>query len=136
MDIPNLNSVSFGEVIWWVLIIVALAMLWRLVSAVQSLANVLKKFEDFKITELPSSAPVAQPQVTAAPAASAIPAAASSNDIPNEIVAVIAAAVDTVMNGPHRILSITPTAGDGFSQSSTAWSAEGRRQIFQSHRVR
>ena len=131
----DISTINFGEIIWWALIVAFLAMLWRLVSSVQDLANVLKKFEDFKITELPPAA-VPAPVVAAVAAPAPVPAA-NSDAIPGEIVAVIAAAVDTVMHGPHRILSITPVGGgQSHAQTSMAWSAEGRRQIFQSHKVR
>jgi len=52
--------------------------------------------------------------------------------IPPEILAVLAAAVVTVLKGPHRIVEIHTAVDDRLQ----AWSLEGRRQIFSSHRVR
>jgi hypothetical protein len=70
------------------------------------------------------------------PAAQAPAPAIADRGIPGEIRAVIAAAVDAVMSGPHRILAISPVGSQDAGQLSLAWSVEGRRQIFQSHRVR
>ena len=136
-------------IIWWIGIVVFFAMLWQMAKSLQSIAvsfrkfeELIKKFESFKITETPTPtvavaapAPVA---VSAAPTASA-PAAANGDSIPAEIVAVIAAAVDSVMAGPHRILSINPVGAIGGPnpfQTSLAWAAEGRRGIFESHKLR
>jgi len=46
-----------------------------------------------------------------------------------EIQAVIAAAVVVILKSPHRIHEVRPAANPNLS----AWSEEGRRQIFQSH---
>lgn len=51
-------------------------------------------------------------------------------EMPTEKIAAIAAAVAVVVRDPHRIVSIRPSGRSGH------WSAEGRRQIFQSHRVK
>jgi Na+-transporting methylmalonyl-CoA/oxaloacetate decarboxylase gamma subunit len=67
-------------------------------------------------------------------AAPARPAASSSPlmgaGIPPEVFAVIAAAVYLELPGMNRIVEIRQTS------SSQIWSMEGRRQIFQSHRLR
>jgi hypothetical protein len=49
--------------------------------------------------------------------------------------AIIAAAVHESVHGPHAILDIR-AATMVHEQSMLAWSVEGRRQIFTSHRVR
>jgi hypothetical protein len=46
------------------------------------------------------------------------------------VVAVVSAAVYVTLGTHHKIISIRPS-GD-----RQAWSAEGRRSIFQSHRIR
>lgn len=51
-----------------------------------------------------------------------------------EIVALIAAAVATVLNRPHRILGVQPTAPA--VAWVNAWAIEGRFQHYSSHRVR
>jgi hypothetical protein len=48
-----------------------------------------------------------------------------------EIAAVIAAAVHLALGPDHRIVEIAPVSVD-----QTPWSMEGRRQIFESHKVR
>jgi hypothetical protein len=64
----------------------------------------------------------------------ALPAAvqSSAQDVPPEIRAAIAAAVVFAVKTPHRILTVTQTHDPRLS----AWSVEGRRQIFHSHTVR
>lgn len=60
-----------------------------------------------------------------------ITASVSSPDghVTPELIAAIAAAVDAALGSPHRIVHIEPTF-------LSAWSAEGRREIFASHRIR
>lgn len=48
-----------------------------------------------------------------------------------EIVAAITAAVVCSVGADHRIVSLVPV-----TQEKMAWSLEGRRQVFQSHKVR
>ncbi|HUL54868.1 MAG TPA: hypothetical protein VLT83_15810 [Opitutaceae bacterium] len=47
------------------------------------------------------------------------------------VVAAIAAAVAVVVRGRHRIVAVHPDA-----EAQHAWSAEGRREIYHSHKVR
>jgi len=47
------------------------------------------------------------------------------------VVAAIAAAVALVIGRPHRIVAVHPDA-----EAQHAWSAEGRREIYHSHKVR
>jgi hypothetical protein len=47
------------------------------------------------------------------------------------ILAAIAAAVAVVVRQPHRIIAVQADSG-----AQRAWSAEGRREIYHSHRVR
>jgi len=54
--------------------------------------------------------------------------------IPPEILAVAAAAAHALFDQPHRIVSIKETQETG--ESALQWSAEGRRLIFSSHRIR
>jgi hypothetical protein len=142
-------DLSLSNIVWWVIFALFFVFFWQIAKAAQSISDTfrkfekfLKKFEDFKITELPPSA--AAPAPVAPPAAPAIAVGApspsapvtASDSVPGEIVAVIAAAVDSVMSGPHRILGITPLGGPNPFQTSLAWAAEGRRHIFQSHKLR
>ncbi len=59
-------------------------------------------------------------------------APAAEPAISREVRAVIAAAVYVSLKGAHRIIEISPVT----TAQTHAWSMEGRRQIFQSHRVR
>lgn len=54
-----------------------------------------------------------------------------SQGISPEVIAAISAAVHTTIKGRARILSVGP-----FCPNRQAWSAEGRRQVFSSHKVR
>lgn len=63
--------------------------------------------------------------------AKAPPAAESTNGVTAEVIAAITAAVHTTIKGPARILSVGPIC-----PNRQAWSAEGRRQVFSSHKVR
>lgn len=53
--------------------------------------------------------------------------------VPSEILAVAAAAVHALFDQPHRIVSIQEKES---GESALQWSAEGRRLIFSSHRIR
>jgi hypothetical protein len=69
-------------------------------------------------------------------AASRKPTAASTGparpqSIPAEILAVAAAAAHALFDKPFRIVSVQET-----DESALQWSAEGRRLIFSSHRIR
>lgn len=47
------------------------------------------------------------------------------------VLAAIAAAVVVAIRQPHRIIAIQPDAG-----TQRAWSAEGRRELYHSHKIR
>jgi Na+-transporting methylmalonyl-CoA/oxaloacetate decarboxylase gamma subunit len=77
--------------------------------------------------------PVAPVVPMAAPApavpAAIVPVPAPITDLPPELVAVIAAAVQLTLRDAYRIHAIVPVAGHD-------WAHEGRRQIFASHQIR
>ena len=58
----------------------------------------------------------------------------SIQGIAPEIVAVVAAAIDAVIDLPFRITTISERRADGTLVS--LWSVEGRRAIFSSHKLR
>jgi len=72
----------------------------------------------------PAPAPLSAP-------AAGVPSAPVAVALDESIVAVIAAAVASVIRHPHRIVAVQPE-----SSAQRAWSAEGRREIYLSHRVR
>lgn len=53
-----------------------------------------------------------------------------------EMFAVIAAAIETVISQPHQIVSISSRSGGAGKPTQTSWSSEGRKEIYQSHRLR
>lgn len=73
----------------------------------------------------------ATPASSAPKAGAPVPAASpAGSGLTPELIAVIAAAVDTALDGrSHRILDISQSA-------STAWSISGRTDIFASHRLK
>ena len=68
---------------------------------------------------------------TTPPFPSSLPTQTTSNAIAQETVAAISAAVHTTLRSRLRILSVGQVSAD-----RQAWSAEGRRQVFASHKVR
>jgi hypothetical protein len=73
-----------------------------------------------------SPAPV-QPIVAAAPAASVV-SHSHEETISPEIVAVIAAAISSFTDSPHRIVSIR--------HQSSSWELAGRQSVLTSHKIR
>lgn len=59
---------------------------------------------------------------------------AGSGGLAPEIIAVIAAALEAVIDTPFRITTISERRADGTLVS--LWSIEGRRAIFSSHHLR
>jgi hypothetical protein len=59
---------------------------------------------------------------------------AAQAKVESEIVAIIAAAVAAVLDGPYRILSVQPLPVP--APHLNVWALEGRTQIFQSHKIR
>ena len=78
------------------------------------------------------SVPAKPAPVQSAPAAAPQPSAGMTP----ELLAVIAAAIHVTLGDTrHRIVSLSPASQVRADQTS-AWSVEGRRQVFQSHKVR
>lgn len=66
-----------------------------------------------------------------APANPAPPVTSAADALDEGVVAAIAAAVALVIRVPHRIVAVHPDYG-----AQHAWSAEGRREIYHSHKIR
>ena len=66
-----------------------------------------------------------------APTQPASPVTSAAAALDEGVVAAIAAAVAVVIRVPHRIVAVQPDSG-----AQHAWSAEGRREIYLSHKVR
>jgi hypothetical protein len=61
-------------------------------------------------------------------------AVAAQTGLESELVAVISAAVATVLGRPYRLVSVQPVAAP--VPHLNVWALEGRTQIFQSHKIR
>lgn len=64
------------------------------------------------------------------------PTVTVAGGISPQLLAVIAAAIDTVIKVPHLIHSIHEVDSTKSQFDAHDWSVEGRRQIFSSHHVR
>jgi len=64
------------------------------------------------------------------------PAPVAAGGISPQLLAVIAAAIDTVIKVPHLIHSIHEVDSKKSHFNAHDWSVEGRRQIFSSHHIR
>ena len=60
--------------------------------------------------------------------------AAVQTSLDSEIVAVISAAVASVLDRPYRLVSVQPALAP--APHFNVWALEGRTQIFQSHKIR
>lgn len=139
----SLWSVSFNGTVGILIALSALAGIW---IAVAMLARLLKRIETLEArlregshagspsASTPSADQRVSASATVAPASQRVSPAAitgSDEDDPS-VIAAITAAVAAVLGGQsYRIVSITPDV-----ERVRAWSSEGRREIYQSHRVR
>ncbi len=115
----------------FLLVMLTLGALWGVTVLLGSFFTRKKpKHEAFKAARVENEDEAEQRRQAIATAAAI--AAITSNPhvkVPPHLVAVITASIHSVLHGrKHRIVSIRP--------SQSHWSAEGRRQIFASHRVR
>jgi len=96
--------------------------------ALVAIAGLRRRVEDLSAPRVPaptSSAPAASPKPTPA-----------RDELTPELIAVIAAAVRVTLGDTrHRIVSLS-SANQIHGDNRSAWSVEGRRQVFQSHVVR
>jgi hypothetical protein len=104
-----------------VLLLGALVYLWLTVNRLREAVRVLEQ------RALPP-APVLPSPAAPAPA---VPAPPAEKTLDVGVLAAIAAAVAVVVRQPHRIIAVQSDSG-----AQRAWSAEGRREIYHSHRVR
>jgi Na+-transporting methylmalonyl-CoA/oxaloacetate decarboxylase gamma subunit len=112
-----LESLRF-QFVGFMIVMLVLTTLWLLIRLVGTVFKAIPK----KAGTLPAEVPTT--------------AGAGDGGPPPEIVAAIAAAVHIVVKEPHRIVSIHPQISTQAAVNMNAWSAEGRRHIFSSHRVR
>jgi hypothetical protein len=103
----------------------AVGMLIMLGALVYLWLTVNRLNRTLRLLEQRTAHPVPSP---ATPAASATPPA---DALEEGVVAAIAAAVALMVRRPHRIVAVHPDA-----EAQHAWSTEGRREIYHSHKVR
>ena len=114
---------TFFDLLQSITTLVLVGLLVYLWLAVQRLHRTVQRLEE----HLGSAPP---PPAAPAPApVSRKPAEAEGMDV--GVLAAIAAAVAVVVRQPHRIIAIQPD-----NSAQRAWSAEGRRELYHSHRIR
>lgn len=128
-DHPGLGQTLLYQSVGLTVVIAALATLWLVVKIIGVGFKYLAPAE-------PAAAPAAAAGHGAAPTPDL--AAAHHPQLDPETVAAMTAAIHFVMGAQWRIVDIREVYhGDsGESARMLAWSVEGRRQIFSSHRVR
>lgn len=116
-----------GQTVGMIVVFSALILIAIVVSIAGKIMVTMEKMRKEK--EAAAFAALAALPVTT-PAPQATPATTTQNGLTPELVAVIAAAVDTALDGQnHRILDIKQSA-------ATAWGLSGRTEIYASHRIR
>lgn len=126
-----------GQILFGFVFVLGVLTLFTLITAAvgkifQNIDSIHSSLYNWLSTWLPKSfvdSIVEQP-ATFATAAAAEPTP-QAEILPPQLVAVIAAAVHASMGEQVRIQSIRSAIG-----TSTTWAAEGRRDIFSSHRIR
>ena len=128
-DNPSTTSVV---VVGFLFVMIVLSLLAAVTSALGAFFIKQAAFDAAKAAKAAEAAAksvAAKPQVAQHQPATAPQASGSDSKEDPALLAVVAAAVHTVMGDrAHRVVSVR-TAGPG-------WAQEGRRQIFSSHRVR
>lgn len=114
-DHPGFGGSVVYQIIGLLVVFTALGLIW--------LALTLVGLWFKRSAAATAKAPAA---VSAAPA----PVPVGAGEIPPEVVAVIAAAVQSTLAGSYRIEAIVPAT------HAQDWAHEGRRRIFASHHVR
>ena len=110
------DDVSY-QLVGFFIVLITLIGLW---IALEIIGSIFRSMEKRRATEA-ASVPI-EDLVVAAP--------------DSEMYAVVAAAIDTFIGQPHQIVSISSDSGAGSKSTQTAWSSEGRKDIYRSHRFR
>jgi Na+-transporting methylmalonyl-CoA/oxaloacetate decarboxylase gamma subunit len=118
-DQPSLAEILQFQLTGLLVVLAALALLWIFL---ETTGAVFRRIER------------AKPEAAGEKA----PATGKPGEIPAAHVAILAAAIHEAVGSAHTILGIREvhTSDELQNAQLLAWSAEGRRQIFSSHRVR
>lgn len=129
-DRPSTIEALTFLVMGMAVVLSVLAIMWIGTAVMGSIFTKLDSQAAKKATAAKEAAAEEQRNVAVAAAAIAATTQGPVTSKPAEtpIVAIIAAAAHTILGHRARVISIRPAPTD--------WSAEGRRQIFASHRVR
>lgn len=107
----------------------------RLHQTVRRLEERVESLSRRSAPSIPPAAPVPAPVPTLAsapaPAPAASPRVSEAEAIDEGVLTAIAAAVAMMVREPHRIIAIQTDPG-----TQLAWSSEGRRDIYHSHKIR
>lgn len=115
-----------GQTVGMIVVFAALSLIAIIVAGVGKYMVA----RDAKLKAQEAAAKAAAAPAAPAAAKAAVTAPAAQNGLTPELIAVIAAAVDTALDGrSHRILDIKQKA-------ATAWALSGRTEIYASHRLR
>jgi hypothetical protein len=114
---------TFLDLLQSITTLVLIGLLIYLWLAVQRLQRTVQRLEEHLGSAPPPPAAPAPTLVSRKPA--------EAEEIDVGVLAAIAAAVAVVVRQPHRIIAIQPDNG-----AQRAWSAEGRRELYHSHRIR
>jgi uncharacterized coiled-coil protein SlyX len=119
----------------------ALIYFWQTINRLhQTVRRLEERVESLSRTPAPSNlsaVPVPAPVPAPTPAPAPVPAPVASlkvsevEAIDEGVLTAIAAAVAMIVREPHRIIAIQTDAG-----AQLAWSSEGRRDIYHSHKIR
>lgn len=112
------DSITF-IIVGFTLVLIVLALIYLVCEIIGA---------TFKLSVKPAAAPAAAVAVDTPGTPPKAPEKSPEDNDPR-LVAVIAAAVHTVIRQPHRVVAIRALRHD-------EWAREGRRQIFDSHKLR
>lgn len=123
---PGIGEAAEYMILGFLVVMVVLASIWGLTSLIGQYFVIQDKAQKAKKAQAAAQAAVHH-DVVAAAAAAAMTTPATAGGVTPELLAIISAAVQAVVKEPARIVAINPSGN---------WGAEGRRQIFDSHRLR
>lgn len=130
-EYPTMLETLGYQAVGLIVVFTALGLIWIMLEAMGAWFRRLaaRPAKAAPAAAAPATAPVSLPRPVGVALAKDGPIAPATTEPP--LAVIIAAAVHTVMRGRrHRVVSITP------APEHQAWSVEGRRHIFSSHKVR